>query len=80
VRRRCTRPGALIIFGFMQERLGVYFVFVRLRMLRWFLDNHRLKWGSQPAENRRFHPSIEWPFIVTLFRNVIPILGVSQYQ
>jgi hypothetical protein len=35
---------------------------------------------SQPTENQRFHPSIEWPFKVRLCRNIVTILSVSQHQ
>jgi len=62
------------------ERLIWCFIFVRLGILRSFFDKHWQQCVSQPSENWRIHPSIEWPFIVPLSRNVIPILGVSQYQ
>jgi len=80
LRRRCTRQGTFITFGFVLERLIWCFVFVRFGILRRFADKHWQKCVFQPSENRRSHPSVEWPFIVPLSRNIIPILCVSQYQ
>jgi len=80
LKRRCTRRGTLITFMLEQERLIWCFILVGLGILRRFLDKHWEKCDSQWSENCRSHPSVEWPFIVPLARNVILILGISHYQ
>jgi len=76
--RRCT-GWCIVISLFWKECLSWCIVLVRFRILCRFLDKHCQKCLSQPSENQRFHPSIEWPFIVPLSRNIVAILGISQH-
>jgi hypothetical protein len=80
LRTRCTRQGGLITFRLAQEHFIGYLSFIRLGILRRFLDKHWQKCVSHPSENLRFHPSVERPLIVPLSRNVIPVFGDSHYQ
>jgi len=80
LRRRCTRQGIWITFRLVKKRLIWCFLFIRFRILRCCIDKHCQKCFSQPSENRRMLPSIEWPFNGPLSWNIISIFGVSQYQ
>jgi len=64
----------------MQKHLNWCFVFIRFGLLHMSVDKHWKKCVSQPSRNWRIHPTVEWPFLEPLSGNVIPILGVSQYQ
>jgi hypothetical protein len=66
LRRWCTRQGPFKTFRFIQQLLICSLFSIRLGILCRFVDKHWQKCVSQPLENRRIHPSIEWPFIVRL--------------
>jgi hypothetical protein len=66
LRRRSMRQGAIIIFRLGQERLISCFIFVQFRILRMLLDKHRPKCVPKPLENWRVHPTVKWPFIISL--------------
>jgi len=56
------------------------FIWVMFWILHWCIDRQWQKCISQPLENWTFHPTIEWPWIAKLSRNLIMIICISKYS
>jgi len=78
--RRWTGEGIFMSHLFQKVCLSWCVIFVQLRILPRFLHEHSQKYLAQPCENRRIHPTIEWPLIIPLSRTCPAILCVSQHE